>query len=872
MSALQNAPAKDTDGNYLAVCQARETVENGLRLDAVGNFISIAVLNTQRTACLVGLVGTLVLGMPAVGSGQGTVADDRAALEALYDATNGANWSSNDNWKTDEPLGQWYGVRTHIDGRVRHLDLSFNELSGTIPAEIGNLTSLTELDLSFNELSGIPAEIGNLTSLTELELSFNLLSGTIPAEIGNLTSLEDLYLRSNQLSGTIPAEIGNLTSLDDLDLHSNQLSGTIPAEIGNLTSLEDLYLTFNQLSGTIPAEIGNLTSLEGLYLSSNQLSGTIPAEIGNLTSLEGLYIDTATGLCLAPDFDLTSRFASLSGLPVCSTEPSGTPTPKDPAVVQMAVEDAIAAATNGEGLRTGGAPVTVRLDALFSFPSSAASAVTYAGTTFSVSSTAPGVVSVSTTDAGPGVVLTPGADAGTAAVTVDARPEGQPAATPVASVMSEVEVNTDDTTAPTVTITSAASEPVSGPFPITVTFSEPVTGFELPDLVVGNGSASELQGTEASYTATVTPTASGAVTVDIAAGAAEDGAGNPSAAADQFSITADLTPVDTTAPTVTITSAASEPVSGPFPITVTFSEPVTGFELPDLVVGNGSASELQGTEASYTATVTPTASGAVTVDIAAGAAEDGAGNPSAAADQLSITADLTPVDTTAPTVTITSAASEPVSGPFPITVTFSEPVTGFELPDLVVGNGSASELQGTEASYTATVTPTASGAVTVDIAAGAAEGGAGNPSAAADQFSITADLTPVDTTAPTVTITSAASEPVSGPFPITVTFSEPVTGFELPDLVVGNGSASELQGTEASYTATVTPTASGAVTVDIAAGAAEDGAGNPSAAADQLSITADLTPVPALPLAGAVALAALLLVGGIRRRRGVLTT
>ena len=874
MSALQNAPAKDTDGNYLAVCQARETVENGLRLDAVGNFISIAVLNTQRTACLVGLVGTLVLGMPAVGSGQGTVADDRAALEALYDATNGANWSSNDNWKTDEPLGQWYGVRTNSDGRVTRLDLSENQLSGTIPAEIGNLTSLTDLLLGRNQLSGmipaeigsltslqdlelhlnqlsgtIPAEIWNLTSLTTLSLSFNQLSGTIPVEIGNLTSLEHLLLGHNQLSGTIPAEIGNLTSLISLDLEDNQLSGTIPAEIGNLplsvlglkdnqlsgtipaeignltllhltvdidtglclapdfdltsqfatatglpvcsgtptptdpgddraalealydatnganwssndnwktdeplgqwfgvrinnsdgrvtrldlshnrlsgtipaeignlTSLTELELGFNELSGTIPAEIGNLTSLRrldlgfnyelsgtipaeignltsltNLNLGINELSGTIPAEIGNLTSLTGLdlgnnqlsgtipaeigsktsltwlelqdnqlsgtipaelgnltrlfflSVDTDTGLCLAPDFDLTSPFATRSGLPVCSTEPSGTPTPKDPPVVQMAVDDAIAAPTNGEGLRTGGAPVTVRFDALFTFPSSAASAVTYAGTTFSVSSTAPGVVSVSTTDAGPGVVLTPGPDAGTAAVTVDARPEGQPAATPVASVMFEVEVNTDDTTAPTVTITSAASEPVSGPFPITVTFSEPVTGFELADLVVGNGSASELQGTEASYTATVTPTASGAVTVDIAAGAAEDGAGNPSAAADQFSITADLTPVDTTAPTVTITSAASEPVSGPFPITVTFSEPVTGFELPDLVVGNGSASELQGTEASYTATVTPTASGAVTVDIAAGAAEGGAGNPSAAADQFSITADLTPV-------------------------------------------------------------------------------------------------------------------------------------------------------------------------------------------------------------------------------------
>ena len=78
-------------------------------------------------------------------------------------------------------------------------------------------------------------------------------------------------------------------------------------------------------------------------------------------------------------------------------------------------------------------------------------------------------------------------------------------------------------------------------------------------------------------------------------------------------------------------------------------------------------------------------------------------------------------------------------------------------------------------------------------------------------------------------------------------FSEPVTGFELEDLVVGNGSVSELQGNNATYTAAITPEASGAVTVDIAAGAAEDSAGNPSAAANQFSITTDLTPMPALP-------------------------
>ena len=123
-----------------------------------------------------------------------------------------------------------------------------------------------------------------------------------------------------------------------------------------------------------------------------------------------------------------------------------------------------------------------------------------------------------------------------------------------------------------------------------------------------------------------------------------------------------------------------------------------------------------------------------------------------------------------------------------------------------------------------------------------------------------------DTTSPTVAISSDAGAPVTGPFSITVAFSEPVTGFEFEDLVIGNGSASELQGNNTSYMATITPAASGAVTVDIAAGAARDAGGNPSAAAVQFSIVADLTPVPALPVIGAVALAPLLLGGGARRR------
>jgi Leucine-rich repeat (LRR) protein/pimeloyl-ACP methyl ester carboxylesterase len=225
---------------------------------------------------------------------------DSLALVALYNSTNGDNWTHNTNWLTG-PVHTWYGVATTctewdtngvcVARIVVGLDLYKNQLIGSIPADIGNLTSLTHLDLWGNQLTGdIPPEIGNLTSLMYLDLSNNQLTGNIPPEIGNLTNLEYLLLGPNQLTGNIPPEIGNLTSLTYLYLSNNQLTGNIPPEIGNLTSLAYLYLWDNQLTGDIPPEIGNLTNLWRLGLSSNQLTGNIPPEIGNLTKLEYLLL------------------------------------------------------------------------------------------------------------------------------------------------------------------------------------------------------------------------------------------------------------------------------------------------------------------------------------------------------------------------------------------------------------------------------------------------------------------------------------------------------------------------------------------------------------------------------------------------------
>jgi hypothetical protein len=164
-----------------------------------------------------------------------------------------------------------------------------NEITGSIPPEIGNLTNLSELLLYNNQLTGsIPPEIGNLTNLEYLYLGYNQLTGTIPSEIGNLTNLEYLYLGYNQLTGTIPSEIGNLTNLTFLRLDDNNLTGEIPPEIGNLTNLTHLNLYGNQLSGIIPDEICNQGDSEP-EVGNNQLCPPYPSCIVNYVG----YQDTS---------------------------------------------------------------------------------------------------------------------------------------------------------------------------------------------------------------------------------------------------------------------------------------------------------------------------------------------------------------------------------------------------------------------------------------------------------------------------------------------------------------------------------------------------------------------------------------------------
>ena len=152
--------------------------------------------------------------MPDHATNTGLV-DDCVALLESQSALEGTTGSL--NWSGSVAITSWDGVTTGgTPSRVTQLDLSDNSLDGSIPAELGNLSSLQRLRLNSNSLSGsIPSELGDLSSLERLVLSGNSLSGDIPSDLTDLDSLTHLYLQENQLSCGQAAAI--VTWLDGVD-------------------------------------------------------------------------------------------------------------------------------------------------------------------------------------------------------------------------------------------------------------------------------------------------------------------------------------------------------------------------------------------------------------------------------------------------------------------------------------------------------------------------------------------------------------------------------------------------------------------------------------------------------------------------------
>ena len=215
--------------------------------------------------------------------------DGREVLLALYEAAGGENWTRRDNWGTNTEISTWYGV-TVEDNEVTGIDLSANNLSGTLPEELGALIRLKRLVLNDNLLTDtIPASIGHISTLEELNLANNSLTGKIPASLGDLRNLEVFDLSHNYLSGSIPRRVTLLSAydLDKVGLQYNAEGAEIYLEIEGAELTEgEQYI--GDLNFTSQAEINSFAEKGYAEVLGNMTISTNNTGITNVPVFAGL--------------------------------------------------------------------------------------------------------------------------------------------------------------------------------------------------------------------------------------------------------------------------------------------------------------------------------------------------------------------------------------------------------------------------------------------------------------------------------------------------------------------------------------------------------------------------------------------------------
>jgi len=394
---------------------------------------------------------------------------------------------------------------------------------------------------------------------------------------------------------------------------------------------------------------------------------------------------------------------------------------------------------------------------------------------------------------------------------------------------------TVETVEPGVTIGGPAGMTGAAAFQATFTFDEPVYGFAQGDIAVVNGSLSNFSGSDGDtvFTVDVTPAADGTVSLDVAAGAATDLAGNDNTAAVQYTVTADVTP-----PTATLSGPSGPTNMSPLPITLDFNEGVTGLLDSEIVIGNGTISNFSDNGGgNYTFDVTPVADGTVTVDVPANVADDAAGNGNTAATQYSVD-----VDTTGPGVAIGAPSETDANSADTIDfiVTFSDLQGGsvdLEAVDITLNStgtasGTVSVIDGNTATPTVRITnATGDGTLSITVAAGAAMDGLGNDSlVAGPSTSFNVDNTP-----PVVMIGAPDDLLVNDSgtvnFPVTITgadnFNLTAGDITITSTTGGTETVTIIDGGTATPTIQITnATGDGTIAVSVDAGTSSDVAGN----------------------------------------------
>ncbi|KAH7651408.1 Non-specific serine/threonine protein kinase protein [Dioscorea alata] len=178
---------------------------------------------------------------------------------------------------------------------ITSIVLQGQNLTGSLPDEFSNLTSLQKIDLSFNYLNGnIPAAWASIP-LTDIELEGNHITGRIPDELGRITSLQYLSLESNLIEGPLPQSLGNLTNLLGLNVIANNIIGRLPESLGHLKNMTYFLIGGNPITGKIPSFIGNWIQLYKLEIRGTSLEGPFPPIFFSLQNIVDLRVSDLKG-------------------------------------------------------------------------------------------------------------------------------------------------------------------------------------------------------------------------------------------------------------------------------------------------------------------------------------------------------------------------------------------------------------------------------------------------------------------------------------------------------------------------------------------------------------------------------------------------
>eukprot|EP00984_Skeletonema_dohrnii_P033039 scaffold28411_cov83-Skeletonema_dohrnii-CCMP3373.AAC.1 len=274
---------------------------------------------------------------------------ERESLKAIYNATNGHNWTNNDGWRNEtEDHCQWYGISCDSDRLVTDIDLRDNNLAGQFPVYtryedsilvnewqqskygLANLYTLKTLDLAENKLTGTIEyrPLYNLRDLSYFDLSGNQLSGVLDTQVSPSVNYADFSNNGfTSMRRFVQYKVSSLQSLRFCDVSNNAIQEDAADILENIPpNIEQFLASNNQMYGRLPASLDNLPKLRQLNMASNALSGDLPGFIESFITLQELDVSNQQNdvSFTGPIPDNVWRFLSLKVLNLADNRLTGT--------------------------------------------------------------------------------------------------------------------------------------------------------------------------------------------------------------------------------------------------------------------------------------------------------------------------------------------------------------------------------------------------------------------------------------------------------------------------------------------------------------------------------------------------------------------